>query len=132
MGSSNVWDGALDRVQYEPARQAALSLIYGLSQAGLSITPKTGVTAFIQFHDEYGRYLLAFICNRTDLLFYVRRPAIYAMPTLPGQARERFRDVSANTADECKIRIYALDDAENLLSWLVPLLPLPFPLKPKK
>lgn len=129
MRSSNDWTGVLERVQYEPAMQAALALIDGFSRAGLLTTQKSGVTASIRFHDEYGRYLLAFICNKTDLLFYIRHPAIQANSALPEHARERFLDVSTNVAGECKIRMFNLNDAETLLSWLVPLLPLPFPLE---
>lgn len=130
--NSNDWTGIFERVQSEPAKQAALALIDGFSRAGLFATQKTGVTASIRFHDEYGRYLLAYICNRTDLLFYIRRPAIQANGALPAAAEDRFRAVSTNTADECKIRIGNPDDAEQLLSWLVPLLPLPFPLQRKQ
>lgn len=129
MGSSNAWANVLDRVRYEPARKAALILIEGLGKAGLNPSEKGGVTSSVRFHDEYGRYILSFICNRADLLLYVRKPAIRAMSTLPIQAAERFRDVTTNTANECKIRIQSVPEAEDLLGWLAPLLPLPFPLK---
>lgn len=129
MDSSNAWADVLDRVQYEPAKKAALILIEGFGKAGLSPSQKGGVTSSVRFHDEYGRYILSFICNRADLLFYVRKPAIRAVSTLPSQAAERFRDVTTNTANECKIRIQSGSQAEDLLGWLAPLLPLPFPLK---
>jgi hypothetical protein len=96
-------------------------------RSGHTLGQTSGVIEGVTVHDPRGRYLFAWHKNPRHLLFYVRMPALEAQSTLRQKALSRHpRDqVSRNPSGETTITIYNDDEAEMLLGWLMPALPLP-------
>jgi hypothetical protein len=103
-----------------------------LSQAfrdfGYTLGEVPGVIDGVTVDDLHGRYLFAWHKNPQHLLFYVRIPALRAKSTLRQKALSRHPEgqVNMNSRGETTITLYSDSEAETLLGWLLPALPLPF------
>jgi hypothetical protein len=111
----------------EPIRCAHERLSSAFRSAGLSLAPVSGVIDGMTVHDQLGRYIFAWHKNPHHLLFYLRKPALDAKTTLRQKAIARHSDrcVRRNPEGETTITLNSETDAETLLDWLLPALPLP-------
>jgi hypothetical protein len=107
------------------AANARLSLAF--NRLGYSLGETAGVIDEVTVHDRLGRYLFAWHKHENHLLFYLRKPALEAQSTLRQRAIARHAPelVNRNHAKETTIRLTSDSDAETLLGWLLPTLPLP-------
>ena len=96
-------------------------------EIGYALDATPGVIEGVTVHDRLGRYLLAWHKNPHHLLFYLRKPALQAKSTLRQKAIARHPQgqVNRNPGGETTITIYNDGEAEVLLRWLLPALPLP-------
>lgn len=94
---------------------------------GYALGETTGVIDGVTVHDHTGRYVFAWQKNPHHLLFYLRLPALQAKSTLRQKALGRHPEgqVNKNPAGETTITLYSDGEAELLLAWLLPMLPLP-------
>ena len=100
--------------------EAFRSLGYILSEAG-------GVIDGTAVYDKQGRYVFAWHRNPRHLLFYLRRPALDIKSTLRQKAISRHGagNTKENSGRETTIILNSEADAQTLLAWLMPTLPLP-------
>lgn len=86
-----------------------------------------GVIDGVTLHDRAGRYLFAWHKHPHHLLFYLRKPALQTRSTLRQKAIARHSQdqVNRNPGGETTITLYSDGEAETLLGWLLPQLPLP-------
>lgn len=91
-----------------------------------SLDETSGVIDGMTVRDPRGRYLFAWHRNPRHLLFYLRLPALQAKSTLRQKALHRHPgQVNRNAGGETTITLNSEGDAEALLEWLLPTLPLP-------
>jgi hypothetical protein len=112
------------RIQSPEARSAYRLLVDASPTLGLSVSYKTGQVPAVKWHDTEGRYTFSFIPNRSDLLFYVRKPALEVEPAIAAQARALGLIANRNPAGEETLRIRSAEDAAKVLAWLREVLPL--------
>lgn len=119
----------LDRVGDGSLRKAFTTLEEGFKCAPLEIFyGSTGHVRAVTF--RAGRwYPLAFIPNKRDILFYIRKPALNLERGLHGLAEQHHSGwvnvnqrghPAPNSAGETKVRIRSNEDAETLVGWLRP------------
>ena len=109
---------ALDGLASPEVRAAYLGLILSGLAAGFVVeAERTAITA-VKYYDAEKRYRYAYIVNKIDLLFYLRKPSLQLDPELKDQAMATFGDVNLNAAGEVTIRICSLDEAVALSAWL--------------
>ena len=118
-----------EKIKSIDAKAAHSALLEGMPGLGLKMSFKSGVVAAVKLHDNYHRYLFAWIPAQAHLLFYIRRPALAEAIHLHQSVLKLGLTVQRNTAGETTIRLVNLKDAETLLTWLSENLPLPAPLK---
>jgi hypothetical protein len=96
-------------------------------EIGYALEATSGVIEGVTVRDRLGRYLFAWHKNPHHLLFYLRKPALDAKSTLRQKAIARHWPgrVKRNPGGETTITIAGHDEAEVLLGWLLPALPLP-------
>jgi hypothetical protein len=96
-------------------------------ETGHALGETTGVIDGVTVHDRQGRYLFAWHRNPHHLLFYLRIPALRATSTLRQKAIARHPQdrVNRNPGGETTIVLRSAEEAETLLGWLLPALPLP-------
>ncbi len=123
--ADNGWASHLDRIKTEPARAAYRHLVG--ESAALRLSPRfyVGRVPALEWRDERERYLFSFIPNRTDLLFYLRGPALSAVPDLPDQIRALGFETKRNSRDEETFRIATVNEAATVAGLLRRVLPLP-------
>ena len=94
---------------------------------GYPLEDTSGVIDGVTVRDPGGRYLFAWHRNPHHLLFYLRTPALSAQSTLRQKAIARHppAQVKRNNGGETTICLASEDEAETLLGWLLPELPLP-------
>lgn len=93
---------------------------------GYALDETTGVIEGVTVRDRLGRYVFAWHKNPHHLLFYLRKPALHAKSTLRQKAITRHPgQVERNPGGETTITLDSEDEAEALLQWLMPELPLP-------
>jgi len=117
--------GHLARIKSPDARAAYRYLVDHSSALGLVPSYKTGRVPALKWHDARGRYLFSFIPNQSDLLFYLRQPALAAAPHLDAHARKLGLDCSLNPSGEVTVRLRTAKDAAAVTAWLKTMLPLP-------
>jgi hypothetical protein len=102
-----------------------LSAAFRACGYGLGETP--GVIQGVTVRDQLGRYLFAWHEHPHHLLFYLRKAALQVKSTLrqKAMARHQQADVNRNPGGETTITLKSDGDAETLLNWLLPELPLP-------
>jgi hypothetical protein len=96
-------------------------------EMGFALGNTPGVIEGVTVHDRLGRYLFAWHKHPHHLLFYLRKPALDAKSTLRQKAigRHPQGQVNRNPGGETTITLKSDNDAETLLGWLLPALPLP-------
>ena len=72
----------------------------------------------VDYFDVIGDWLYSFIPNQTDLLFYVRKPALKKDPSLRVFAQANF-EFAENPAGETQIRVRNQATAEKIADWLI-------------
>ena len=121
-----------DRVKSADAKAAFDLLEDGLAKSGIPVNYECqNIVKAVTFRE--GRwYQFSFIPSQTDLLFYIRRPALnllkelheHAVKEHPDRVNVRLSGEHApNATRETKIRIASPREAARLLNWLVPLVP---------
>lgn len=108
-------------------KRAHERLSAALRERGYILGETPGVIQGVTVHDRLGRYLFAWHEHPHHLLFYLRKPALQAKSTLRQRAMARHPqpDVNRNPGGETTITLNSDSDAETLLGWLIPELPLP-------
>jgi hypothetical protein len=108
------------RLAHERLSTAFREIGYGLEEVG-------GVIDGVAVRDRFQRYLFAWHKNEHHLLFYLRKPALDAKSTLRQKAMSRHPQgqVNRNPAGETTITLNSDSEAETLVGWLLPTLPLP-------
>lgn len=101
-----------------PAAAAHRHLLDSATAMNLSAEPRVSAIRAVKLYSQDRRYLFSWIINRAHLLFYLRKPALDAMPSLKAGAQARLRHVAINNAGEVTIRINTLQDAQALTNWL--------------
>jgi hypothetical protein len=111
----------------ETIRLAHERLSEAFREAGHLLGDVPGVIDGVTVHDRQGRYLFAWHKNPHHLLFYLRGPALQAKSTLRQKAlgRHRPEQVNRNPGGETTITISSDEEAQTLVEWLMPMLPLP-------
>jgi hypothetical protein len=85
-----------------------------------------GVIEGVAVWDQHNRYLFAWQVKPHHLLFYVRSPALSVEGQLHAMAETHHPGrVTTNPSGETKINLQAGAEAETLMRWLLPKLPLP-------
>ena len=107
------------------AKAAHNALLEAMPGLGLAVSFKSGVVAAVKLHDNYDRYLFAWIPAQAHLLFYIRRPALAEGTHLHQSVLKLSLTAKKNTAGEITIRLVNLKEAEALITWLSENLPLP-------
>lgn len=102
-------------------------LTAAFSEIGYQLGEVSGVIAGVTVHDRSGRYVFAWHTQPHHLLFYLRLPALQAKSTLRQKALGHHPAdlVNRNPGGETTITLNSDADAELLLNWLLPALPLP-------
>ncbi|TCJ41285.1 hypothetical protein [Parafrankia sp. BMG5.11] len=102
-----------------------------LKEAFRRINYNLGTNASVIDHtevrDRQNRYLFAWHRHKNHLLFYLRREALDARTTLRQSAigQHGLEAVRQNNGRETLITLTSEQDAEKLVDWLIPKLPLP-------
>lgn len=111
----------------ETIRLAHERLSAAFREIGYALDDTSGVIEGIKVYDRLGRYLFAWHKHPHHLLFYLRNPALQAKSTLRQKAIARHPQdqVDRNRGRETTITIRSDGEAETLLEWLLPELPLP-------
>jgi hypothetical protein len=113
-------------VMDETIKLAHERLSVAFREIGYVLGETPGVIDGITVHDRSGRYLFAWHKNPHHLLFYLRTPALRARSTLRQKAIARHPEgqVNRNPGGETTITLSSASEAETLLGWLLPALPL--------
>lgn len=111
----------------ETIRIGDARLLVAFADLGYRLPDVPGVIDGTAVYDLEDRYVFAWHRRPHHLLFYLRNPALNARPGLPelaaaGHVAER---LNQNNGGETTIRLESEGEAKALLSWLLPLLPLP-------
>lgn len=118
-----------EKIKSIDAKAAHNALLEAMPGLGLAMSFKSGVVAAVKLHDNYDRYLFAWIPAQAHLLFYIRKPALAEAMHLHQSVLKLPLTAKRNTAGETTIRLVNLKEAETLIMWLSENLPLPAPLK---
>lgn len=102
----------LDHLGNDSVREAYLLLVNQGEEIGLSLSATKGAVTAIRFHDFQSRYLFAFILNKNDLLFYVRKPALKIFLSSGAKVLHSFANARENPAGEITIRISSSIEAK--------------------
>ncbi len=81
----------------------------------------------VTVHDPQNRHLFSWHKNSHHLLFYVRHPALRAQAALRQNAlaQHPLEKVNTHPSGETTITLDSESDAQTLINWLLPALPLP-------
>jgi hypothetical protein len=111
----------------EKISKAHEKLSSAFREIGFRLQNTSGVIDGVKVYDRANRYLFSWHKNPHHLLFYLRIPALNAKSTLSQKAATRHsaEQMNINPTRETTIKLNGLHDAETLLGWLLPELPLP-------
>ncbi|MBC7521643.1 MAG: hypothetical protein H7268_11210 [Sandarakinorhabdus sp.] len=104
-------------------RRAYLLIVLAAERAGYHTGPKDAERE-LKIRDGAGRQPFLMVVHADRLLFCLRAPAFEDRPALAGEARNRFEgrlDACDQFANDVRIRINAIADAEDVVDWLFPL-----------
>lgn len=109
-----------------PHASAYEALRQSFQEPDYDLEPLTGVIEGVKVWDRWDRYLFAWQVNPQHLLFYLRRPALDVAEHLHDLAVQHHpaERISQNSRKETKIELRSRQDADRLLAWLLPELPL--------
>ena len=112
-----------ERIESRDTQAAYFALVISAERAGFTTLAKTkGKVWEVQIRSEIEQPF-AFTVNRAHLLFYLRKPALMAAPTLRDQAFERFgalAKAAPNSGNEATVEIQTAQVAQQFCDWLFP------------
>jgi hypothetical protein len=97
------------------------------SDIGYTLAPTSGVIAGVKVYDLDRRYLFTWHPRPHHILFYIRKPALKVQSALRQGAADTFPPemIRENPGGETLITLRREGDANDLVAWLFPQLPLP-------